>query len=215
VKEGRFFSELSIFPIQKGAFNLTFKNNTSEYILPNKGKFTCYNASSLLLSGSYKEWNRINSLLIDNLDKNAYLTLRKMLQNSESSFNLSRYFISGKEFEMNICEGLKSKNKKQKSVANFNVRNIQYPASFILSWLKIYKTRCFSNNRPLIFTFFQPKKGFFSNERFTQGMEGLLVKSVGSHVNQTFIKYTRLRVETINFKLRQCRKITQSPTSNL
>jgi len=155
VKEGGLFSELSIFPLEE--VNL---NDGHRYFLQNEGNFTCYDASASLLSGNHEEWNRITSLLINNIEKNAIWSFWKMRHSDPTSIiRLFKMYnvgmdVSGKEFDKNICE--------HSFMVNFDLKNMKYPSSFILSWLKIRKARCFSN-RPLMFTFFQPKHGFFSN----------------------------------------------------
>jgi len=161
VKEGGFFSELYLFPLER-ASNLTSKGTDDQFILPNKGNFTCYDADTSLLSGSYKEWNRITILLMENIENNAIWSFWKIRISNPASIN--RQFISygvelnitGKEFDMNICN--------HKYIVRFNIAKIKYPVSYILSWFKIRNARCLSN-RPLMFTFFQPKDYFRDEHR--------------------------------------------------
>jgi len=164
VEKGGFFSELYLFPLRR-ASNMTLNYINDQYVLPNEGNFTCYDSTCSLLSGSYEEWNRITNLLLKNMDKNAFWTLRKIRRSNPSL--IYRQFItyavewdsSGKEFDMDICDHLKTK-----SVARFNIKKISYPTSSILTWFKISKVRCLSN-RPIMFTFFQPQEKFRNEDR--------------------------------------------------
>jgi len=93
---------------------------------------------------------------MSNMDTSAFKTLRNIRYKNSSfvHFQLISYRvksdISGKEFDINICE-----ESGKHPVVRFSIYKIQYPASFIKSWLKIRNARCYSN-RPLIFTFLQP-----------------------------------------------------------
>jgi len=148
VNEGGFFSE--------NPWEIISRGNDGQFIIPNDGELTRYDSDFSLMSGSYEEWNRVSSLLMSNMDTSAFKTLRNIRYKNSSFVHFQhrsyrvKSDISGKEFDMSICE-----ESEKHPVVRFSMYKIKYPSSFIKSWLKIHNARCYSN-RPLIFTFLQP-----------------------------------------------------------
>merc|ERR1712176_1449090 len=72
------------------------------------------------------------------------------------------------EFDIDICE-----QSKNHAFVRFNIKEIiKYEDLYMKSWLKIHKAHCFSNNRPLMFTFFE-----IINEKRFKNEDGPLLKA--------------------------------------
>jgi len=154
VKEGGFFSEFWSFPLEN-ATKILVKGRNNQYELPNEERFTCHDRASSLLSASHEEWNRILNLLLDNMEKNAFWTLRIIRRSDPSSIirQFKTYNVDSSDIYMDICES---------SFVRVNVMNIAHLNSFISSLINIREARCFST-RPLMFTFFHTEDKYFND----------------------------------------------------
>jgi len=137
IQEGGFYSEPYVFPLMKEFSKMT---------IPLKGTLTSYEDTYFsLVSGSYKEWNRITNLLMKNIEKNADLTLILLQQSDPFVVQLENNIELPQSNQTFTCE---SKGK-------FAVRfSHDTSKESIVSWLNLYGARCVSG-RPVMFTFFE------------------------------------------------------------
>lgn len=164
IPNGGFFAELNVFPLS----NASRVMGSNLLSLPNDGSFTCYDESASILSGSFDEWNRILDLLYNKMNWNAFLTLRRINFMDDSSFILQLISntveadsSSADKFQYeSICfdgDDDDENNETTNDFVKFSSNETSVLPSFIMSWFKIRRTRCF-HGRPKIFTFFEPTK---------------------------------------------------------
>jgi len=154
VKEGGFYSEYYVFPLSKAYNSLSMANG---------GNFTSYDGVfGSFLSGTNKEWNRFLRQLMENIDKNAFLSFRKLLDLDPHSFHseellaTSASLVCSKKFESDTC--IDDTNKVAIRVHSSEIRiqgyNVFDRPALVESWFKIYWSRCV-RKQPIIFTFYE------------------------------------------------------------
>jgi len=157
VKSGGFFSEYFIFPLQKAIVN----ENNNFLSLPYSGKWTSYDESFSLISASHSQWNLISKLLMENMGKNDFVSLKKILYQNPDAYNHHNLvnspfdILSKKQFTLDIC-GSFSKEKVGVRFHQAEIKDLHYTLTervdLVSSWMRLYEARC-QSNRPLIFTF--------------------------------------------------------------
>lgn len=162
IKSGGYYSEYYVFPLQKASVD---KNEDGFQTLPNDGRFTAYDGAVSFLSGSNLEWNRIVKLLMENIERNDFLSLRKIRHIQPDAYMLDNTIntpygiLNTKQFRLDIC-GEFSKQKVGIRFHPAEIQDLKYNVTtdrtgLIKSWMRVYEGRCLSN-RPVIFTFYEP-----------------------------------------------------------
>jgi len=148
--EGGFFSEVYVFPLHKLS-DISDGNDIIKGKLPNDGVMTSYDgAIGSAFSGTKDEYDRLTTVLMSKLDKNAVLSLQEIKFDGKSDifFQKDEMYENFKSFSTDVCE-----RAKDKFIIRFHTHEVnkygfeeQARAFLVKKWLKYYHSLCLNDS---------------------------------------------------------------------
>ena len=144
--KGGYFSDVFVFPLRKlGPDDIDPNGNIK---LPNNGELTFYDGvGGSIISGNLAAWNKINLYLVDNIEKNAHDSFKRL---EKGLIHHERQHILVNLLDRQnpeICEKTKSKFVVRLHNIDLKVMNVP-PMSktlrdqMVFKWLEHYRKMC-------------------------------------------------------------------------